>query len=147
MTMNIAVGSDHAGYRLKEAVKEHLQSQGHQVTDYGTSSEESVDYPDFGYSVAKSVADGRHERGVLVCGTGQGMIMIANRVRGVRAALCLDRETASMTRKHNDSNVLVLSGWKVSPQEAKKIVHIWLTTDFEGGRHLRRIKKLDDLTT
>lgn len=142
--MNIAVGSDHAGYRLKEAVKKHLQSQGHQVTDYGTFSEESVDYPDFGFAVARGVSQGRHQRGVLICGTGQGMTMAANRVVGVRAALCLDPETAEMTRRHNDSNVLVLSGWKVSPERAQEILSVWLITEFEGGRHLRRIKKLDD---
>jgi len=143
--MNIAVGSDHAGFQLKEIVKKHLKSQGHTVTDYGTRSEESVDYPDFGYPVARGVAEGRHERGVLICGTGQGMTMMANRVVGVRAALWFDPETAAMTRKHNDSNVLVLSGWKVSPEGAAEILNIWLTTEFEGGRHGRRIKKLDDL--
>ena len=143
--MNIAIGSDHAGFQLKEIVKKRLESQGHRVTDYGTRSEESVDYPDFGYPVARGVAEGRHERGVLVCGTGQGMAMMANRVAGVRAALCLDPETASMTRKHNDSNVLVLSGWKVTPEGAAQILEIWLATEFEGGRHQRRIKKLDDL--
>jgi ribose 5-phosphate isomerase B len=143
VAVNIAVGSDHAGYRLKEVVKKLLQSQGHQVTDYGTFSEESVDYPDFGFAVSRGVSQGRHERGVLVCGTGQGMAMAANRVIGVRAALCLDTETAEMTRRHNDSNVLVLSGWKVSPEMAQKILPVWLTTGFEGGRHLRRIQKLD----
>jgi ribose 5-phosphate isomerase B len=143
--MNIAVGSDHAGFQLKEAVKKLLGSQGHDITDYGAVSEESVDFPDFGYPVASGVAEGRHERGVLVCGTGQGMIMMANRIVGIRAALCLDPETASMTRKHNDSNVLVLSGWKVSPAQAAEILEVWLTTKFEGGRHQRRIQKLDDL--
>jgi ribose 5-phosphate isomerase B len=141
--MDIAVGSDHAGYRLKEAVKEFLRSQGHRVTDYGTSSEESVDYADFAFPVARAVAAGRHERGVLICGTGQGMIMAANRVRGVRAALCLDVETARMSRKHNNANVLVLSGWKVSAEQAGLILSAWLSTGFEGGRHLRRIRKLD----
>ncbi len=141
--MDIAVGSDHAGYRLKEAVKEYLQSQGHRITDYGTSSEESVDYADFALPVARGVAAGRHQRGVLVCGTGQGMTMAANRIRGIRAALCLDAETAQMSRRHNDANVLVLSGWKVSPEEAGRILSTWLSTEFEGGRHLRRIRKLD----
>jgi len=141
--MDIAVGSDHAGYRLKEAVKGYLQSQGHRVTDYGAPSEESVDYADFAFPVARGVAAGKHERGVLVCGTGQGMTMTANRVRGVRAALCLDAETARMSRKHNNANVLVLSGWKVSTEEAPRILDAWLSTEFEGGRHLRRIRKLD----
>ena len=141
--MDIAVGSDHAGYRLKEAVKEYLQSQGHRVTDYGTSSEESVDYADFALPVARGVAAGRHQRGVLVCGTGQGMTMAANRIKGIRAALCLDTETAQMSRRHNDANVLVLSGWKVPPEEAGRILSAWLGTEFEGGRHLRRIRKLD----
>jgi len=143
--MKIAMGSDHAGYRLKETLKEHLESGGHEVTDYGTFFEESVDYPDIGFQVAKGVAEGAHPRGVLICGTGQGMVMTANRVKGVRAALCFDPEAARMARKHNDANVLVLSGWSVPPEEAVKIVEIWLTTEFEGGRHLRRIRKLDDL--
>jgi len=141
--MNIAVGSDHAGYRLKEAVREYLQSQGHEVTDYGTSSEESVDYADFAFPVARGVAAGKHQRGILICGTGQGMAMTANRVKGVRAALSLDEETARMSRKHNDANVLVLSGWKVSAEEAPRILDVWLSTEFEGGRHQRRIRKLD----
>ncbi len=145
--MNIAVGSDHAGYQLKEEVKKYLESQNHQVTDYGTFSEESVDYPDIGFPVARVVASGEHERGVLICGTGQGMIMTANRVRGVRAALCFDEQAARMTRKHNDSNVLVLSGWRVSPEDAVKILDVWLLTEFEGGRHMRRIRKLDDVTS
>jgi RpiB/LacA/LacB family sugar-phosphate isomerase len=143
--MNIALGSDHAGYRLKEAVKKHLQSQGHRVTDYGTLSEESVDYPDYGFPVARGVAAGQHQRGVLVCGSGQGMTMAANRIKGVRAALCEDAQTARITRQHNDSNVLVLSGWKTEPQLIPEILSVWLTTEFEGGRHLRRIRKLDDL--
>ena len=141
--MDIAVGSDHAGYRLKESVREYLESQGHRVTDYGTTSEESVDYADFAFPVARAVAAGKHQRGVLVCGTGQGMIMSANRVRGIRAALCLDVETARLSREHNDANVLVLSGWKVSPEAAENILSAWLSTEFEGGRHLRRIRKLD----
>jgi ribose 5-phosphate isomerase B len=142
--MNIAVGSDHAGFQLKETVKDFLTSQGHRVTDYGTSSEGSVDYADFAFPVATGVAAGRHQRGVLVCGTGQGMTMAANRIRGVRAALCLDAETARLARQHNDANVLVLSGWKISPQEAHRILSTWLSTEFEGGRHLRRIRKLDE---
>ena len=145
--MNIAIGSDHNGYELKETLKKHLESQGHQITDYGACSTESVDYPDIGYQVAKGVAQGQHERGILICGTGQGMAMVANRVKGVRAALCFDQDAARMTRKHNDSNVLVLAGWTVSPEETLKILEIWLTTEFEGGRHLRRIRKLDDLIT
>jgi RpiB/LacA/LacB family sugar-phosphate isomerase len=143
--MKIAVGSDHAGYRLKEALKEPLESRGHQITDYGTFSEESVDYPDIGFKVARGVANGQYERGILVCGSGQGMVMMANRVRGVRAALCFDQKAAQMSRQHNDANVLVFSGWNVPPEEAVKILDVWLTTEFEGGRHLRRIKKLDDL--
>lgn len=142
--MKIAIGSDHAGYRLKETLRGYLESKNYQVTDHGTFSEESVDYPDIGFSVAKAVATGQHERGVLICGTGQGMVMVANRVRGVRAALCFDQETARLARRHNDANVLVLSGWKVPPEDAVKILKIWLTTDFEEGRHLQRIKKLDN---
>lgn len=143
--MKIAIGSDHAGYQLKEALKEPLKSAGHQVTDCGAFSEEPVDYPDIGFQVAKGVSEGRYERGILICGSGQGMVMVANRVRGVRAALCFDQEAARMARKHNDANVLVMPGWSLHPEKAVKIVEVWLTTEFEGGRHLRRIKKLDDL--
>jgi ribose 5-phosphate isomerase B len=145
--LNIALVSDHAGYRLKESVKEFRRSLGHRITDVGTSSEASVDYPDFGLPVARGVAAGKHERGVLICGTGQGMTMTANRVKGVRAALCLDVVTARMSRQHNDANVLVLSGWKVSPELARQILTVWLETAFEGGRHLRRIQKLDQPET
>jgi len=142
--MNIAIGSDHAGYQLKEDLKKYLESERHQVTDYGVFSTESVDYPDIGFPVAKGVAQGEHERAVLVCGSGQGMAMVANRVKGVRAALCFDQQAARMARQHNDANVLVLSGWFVPTDEALRILDTWLTTEFEGGRHLRRIQKLED---
>jgi ribose 5-phosphate isomerase B len=144
--MNIAIGCDHAGYQLKEALKGYLESQSHQVTDYGAFSTQAVDYPDIGFQVAEGVAQGQHERGILVCGTGQGMAIAANRVKGVRAALCFDQEAARMARKHNDANVLVLSGWYVPEAEALKILEVWLTTEFEAGRHLRRIQKLDHPT-
>jgi RpiB/LacA/LacB family sugar-phosphate isomerase len=143
--MRIAIGSDHAGYRLKEIIREYLQSGGRQIADCGTFSEESVDYPDIGFQVARGVSQGQYEKGILICGSGQGMVMVANRIRGVRAALCFDQEAARMARKHNDANVLVLSGWNLPPDEAVKILEAWLTTEFEGGRHLRRIEKLDDL--
>jgi len=142
--MNIAIGSDHAGYQLKEDLKKYLESERHQVTDYGVFSTESADYPDIGFPVAKGVAQGQHERAVLVCGSGQGMAMVANRVKGVRAALCFDQEAARLARQHNDANVLVLSGWFVPADEALQILDIFLATEFEGGRHLRRLQKLDD---
>lgn len=145
--MRIAMGCDHNGYELKETLRKHLESQGHQVTDYGAFSTEPVDYPDIGFQVAQGVAQGQQERGILICGTGQGMIMVANRVRGVRAALCFDQDAARMARRHNDSNVLVLAGWIVPPDVALKILEVWLISEFDGGRHLRRIKKLDELTS
>jgi ribose 5-phosphate isomerase B len=141
----IALGADHAGFHLKEALKAWLIEQGYQVVDYGTHSPESVDYPDYAVQVAEAVADQKVERGVLICGTGIGMAMTANKVPGVRAALCSDLYTARASREHNDANVLALGGRLMGPEMALDILRMWLETDFAGGRHRRRIDKIADL--
>ena len=139
----IALASDHAGFQLKELVKIHLSSRGMQVVDLGAHSEDSVDYPDYAHQLAETILEGEAESGVLVCGAGLGMSMAANRHRGIRAALCHDHYTASVSRRHNDANVLVLGGRILGPDLAREIVDTWLDTPFEGGRHLRRVKLID----
>jgi ribose 5-phosphate isomerase B len=141
----IALGADHAGYELKEALKGWLINHGFHVLDLGTHSTESVDYPDYAALVAESVADQKVERGLLVCGTGIGMAMAANKVPGVRAALCGDLYTARMSREHNDANVLVLAGRLMGADMAADILHAWLETNFAGGRHARRLEKIADI--
>jgi len=141
----VALGADHAGFHLKEALKGWLIDHGYQVVDYGTHSTEPVDYPDYGAQVAEAVADQKVERGVLVCGTGIGMVITANKVAGVRAALCPDLYTARMSREHNDANVLALGGRLMGPEMALDILRIWLEADFSGGRHRRRLDKIVDL--
>jgi ribose 5-phosphate isomerase B len=141
----IALGADHAGYELKEALKGWLINNGFQVLDLGTHSTESVDYPDYAALVGESVADHKVERGLLVCGTGIGMTVAANKVPGVRAALCGDLYTARMSREHNDANVLVLGGRLMGADMAADILHVWLETDFAGGRHARRVEKIADI--
>lgn len=142
--MRIAIGSDHAGFRLKEEVKERLIELGYKVRDFGTHSQEAVDYPDIAFKVAGKVSEGNFDRGILICGTGIGMCIAANKVIGIRAALCWDERSAELSRKHNDSNILCLGGRILSEKKAMKIVDIWLTTKFEGGRHLGRIRKIMD---
>ena len=142
MVSTIALGADHAGFELKEALKGWLIDQGYQVLDLGTHSAESVDYPDYAIQVAQSVADGKVERGLLVCGTGIGMAMTANKVAGVRAALCSDLYTARMSREHNDANVLTLGGRLMDPEMAIEMLKLWLETEFAGGRHGRRVGKI-----
>jgi len=141
----IALGADHAGFQVKEALKAWLIEQGYEVVDYGTHSPESVDYPDYAAQVAEAVADQKVERGVLVCGTGIGMAITANKVAGVRAALCSDLYTARASREHNDANVLALGGRLMGPEMALDILRMWLATDFAGGRHRRRVDKIADL--
>jgi ribose 5-phosphate isomerase B len=143
--MRIAIGADHAGYALKEDIKLHLVQWGHQVDDFGTESEEDTDYPPICAAVARAVRDGRAERGVVVGGSGQGEQMTANKVRGVRAALCLDLYTARMARTHNDANVLSLGARIVAPEMARLILEIWLQTEFEGGRHERRVDQIMEI--
>jgi RpiB/LacA/LacB family sugar-phosphate isomerase len=138
----IIIGADHAGYALKEALKPFLAGLGFAVTDVGTDSERSVDYPDFADRVGEAVSTGVFPRGILVCGSGIGMSIVANRFPGVRAALCLDEETAELSRMHNDSNVLVLAGRKTDVQTAFAITRVWLATPFKGERHQKRLDKI-----
>jgi len=145
MPENIIIAADHAGYALKEALKPLLAEMGLDVTDAGTDSDRSVDYPDLGRKAAEAVASGRFPRGILICGSGVGMSIVANRFPGVRAALCLDEEMARMSRMHNDANVLVLAGRKTDSETARRIVRVWLETPFEGGRHGRRLEKIREL--
>ncbi len=145
MVSTIALGSDHAGFQLKEALKAWLIEKGYQVVDYGTHSPDPVDYPDYAAQVALAVGDQKVERGVLICGTGIGMAITANKVPGVRAALCSDLYTARMSREHNDANVLTLGGRLMGPEMALDILQMWLETDFAGGRHSRRVDKITDL--
>jgi ribose 5-phosphate isomerase B len=142
--MKLAVGSDHAGFELKEYVKNLLKELGHACRDEGTDTEASVDYPDFGLKVAKLVSDGTVDRGILVCGTGVGMSVVANKVKGVRAVLAQDLYTAMQGRRHLDSNILVLGGRVIGKGLAEEIVKVWLDTPFEGGRHEARIDKIKE---
>ena len=137
--MKVVIGSDHAGYSLKEAIKKHLEEAGHEVLDKGTSDTSSCHYPIFAEAVANAVVGGEAERGILVCGTGIGMSIAANKVKGIRAAALSDCFTAEATRKHNDSNILCLGERTVGPGLAFKLVDIFLSTEFEGGRHQTRV--------
>lgn len=139
----ICVGADHGGVHLKDYLKSVLDSWGAQVTDMGTNSEQSVDYPDFAAKVAQGVADGGFEAGMLICGTGLGMSMMANRYKGVRAALCTSGYMAHMARAHNDANVLCMGERVLGQGEAEDILQVFLSSDFEAGRHARRIAKFD----
>jgi len=141
----VIIGCDHAAYPLKETIRKFLVESGIEVEDAGTHSEASVDYPDYGARVAGGVSTGNFKRGVLLCGSGIGMSMVANRFPGVRAALCNDLFSAIMCRKHNDANILVLGGRVVGETLALEIVKAWLETDFEGGRHQSRLDKFDRL--
>jgi ribose 5-phosphate isomerase B len=140
--MKIAVGSDHRGYDVKRRVVPLLQELGHEVLDLGTDSAQSVDYPDFALQVAQAVGEKRVERGILICGTGIGMCIAANKVRGARAAPCHDSITAEMSRRHNNANILCLSADLLGDELIDRMIRIWLTTDFEGGRHARRVEKI-----
>jgi ribose 5-phosphate isomerase B len=144
--MKISIGSDHAGYRYKEELKRFLESEGHTVVDFGTDSTESCDYPQFCRPAADAVGSGECERGIVLGGSGNGEAMTANRVRGVRCALCWNDESARLSREHNDANMISLGERMMSLDQAISIVRIWLTTDFEGGRHVRRIAQIDDLS-
>jgi ribose 5-phosphate isomerase B len=138
----IALGADHAGWPLKEVVKSWLSGRGHEVLDFGTHTADSVDYPDYASLVADALVAGSAQRGILVCGTGIGMAIAANKVPGVRAASCADVYTAQMAREHNDTNVLALGARIVGNEDAVEIVRIWLETAFAGDRHARRVEKL-----
>ncbi len=140
--MKIAVGSDHRGFTAKEQIAALVQSLGHEVTDLGTHSTDACDYPDLAVAVAESVASGRAERGILICGSGIGMSIMANKVRGIRAALCYDAFAAEMSRRHNDANVLCIGSDRVSETVLSDMIRGWVKTEFEGGRHARRIEKI-----
>lgn len=139
--MNIAIGADHKGFQLKEHLKKFLQALGHTVTDFGTDSEESTDYPDYGMRVAHAVANREADRGITICWTGNGMNMVVNKLPEIRGAYALTEEMAQLSRKHNDSNILTLGSKWMENDLADKVVKVWLDTAFEAGRHEKRIKK------
>lgn len=141
--MQIAIGSDHGGFKLKQQIVTFLKKKKFSIKDFGTDSEASCDYPQYAYRVAKYVAGKRSRKGILVCKSGIGNSIVANRVRGVRAALCHNVKTAKLSRQHNDANVLVFGSLFTNSSKAKKMIRAWLTTQFEGGRHLRRIKQIE----
>ena len=138
----IAIASDHAGFYLKEKLLAYLIKEKYDVKDLGTSSSESVDYPDFGHPLANAVSAGEFEKGISICGTGNGINMVVNKHPGIRAALCWNEEISRMSRAHNDANILTLPGWFITESEAYLIAKTFLTTDFEGGRHSGRIEKI-----
>ncbi|MDR1998103.1 MAG: ribose 5-phosphate isomerase B [Candidatus Margulisbacteria bacterium] len=142
----LALAADHGGFELKEIIKQFLQDAGaYQILDLGTNSADPVDYPAYGRKAAEAVAGGQAERGIIFCGTGIGISIAANKVKGIRAANCLTEFMAEMSRRHNDANILALGGRTVEPELAQKIVKVWLNTPFAGGRHERRVKQLDAL--
>jgi ribose 5-phosphate isomerase B len=143
--MQVAIASDHRGYHLKEKVISLLRAKGHEVVDDGPATDASVDYPDFASRVAGKVSQGQVDRGILICGTGLGMAITANKFAGVRAAACVDEVTAELSRRHNDLNVLCLSGDLLSSRITERLVEIWMDTQFEGGRHQRRLDKISQL--
>ena len=140
--MRVAIGSDHRGFALKEALKELLGELGHEWVDFGCEGEEPVDYPDIARPLGEAVAAGEYERGILICGNGVGMSIAANKVKGVRAALCQNSFTARLARRHNDANILCLGAWCIGRGLAEEIVRVFLSEDFEGGRHARRLEKI-----
>ena len=143
--MRIALASDHGGFALKEAIKTHLNEKGYEILDLGTDSEESVDYPQYGKACGEAVASGEAQRGIVCCGTGIGISIAANKVKGVRAAVITNEFMAEMTKRHNDANIIALGGRVLETAYAIKLVDIWLTTEFEGGRHQRRVDMLNEM--
>lgn len=143
--MIIAIGTDHGGYDLKESLLKYLKSKGYELIDCGTDSDESVDYPDYGLKVAEKIISNKAELGVLICTTGIGQSIVANKIPGIRAALCLNVDQAEHSRKHNDANVIVFGAKYTKEKEAKKIIDIWLDTAFEGGRHKIRVDKIKEI--
>lgn len=138
----IAIGSDHAGFTLKEYLKKILEGWGYQVKDFGAFSEESMDYPDSIHPLAKAIKEGKYKRGIIMCGSGNGAAMVANKYPHVRAALCWEEEITKLARLHNDANIISLPARFISNVHAAELIHLFLTTDFEGGRHERRVKKV-----
>ncbi|WP_457570256.1 ribose 5-phosphate isomerase B [Desulfurobacterium sp.] len=143
--MKIALASDHGGFRLKEVIKNYLDELGIEYVDFGTYSEESVDYPDYALKAAESIINGETDRGIFICGTGIGISIAANKVPGIRAALCYNIFAAEMSRRHNNANVLALGGRVIGDELAKSIVKTWLDTPFDGGRHERRVNKIAEI--
>lgn len=143
--MKIAIGADHGGFSLKEDIKQLLDELGYEYQDFGTHSRDSVDYPDVAVPVAQAVAAGQFDRGILICGTGIGIGIAANKVKGIRAALVHDTFSAHASREHNDANILTMGERVIGPGLARDIVKIWLSTEFEGGRHERRVTKIMDI--
>lgn len=143
--MKIILGADHGGYELKNHITDWLTKQSYNVTDIGVFSPESVDYPDIAFEVAQKVADGLYDRGILVCGSGVGVSITANKVKGIRAVLCHDTVTARLSREHNDTNVIAMGGRFVAKELAYEIINIWLNTDFSKGRHEQRINKISGI--
>jgi len=143
--MKIAIGSDHGGFKLKEYLVKYLRKKGHTVKDFGTYSKQSCDYPVYSYKVAKAVSSGKAKTGILVCKTGIGSAIVANKVKGVRAAVCNSLLSAEMSRRHNDANVLVFGSRFVNMKNASRITQLWLKTKFEGGRHKRRVDEIKDI--
>lgn len=141
----IPIASDHAGYELKNKVIEHLKSKNFDVKDFGTYSSESVDYPDFAHKVGSAVNKGEYQRGIVICGSGNGVQMTVNKYPNVRCALCWNEEIASLARQHNDANIISLPARFINEETALKIVDIYITTPFEGGRHMRRVEKISQL--
>ena len=141
--MKIAIASDHAGYSLKEMIKSRLEKEGHTIMDFGTDGQEPVDYPDFIRPAAKSVSEGKNDLGIVLGGSGNGEAMAANKVRGIRCAVCWNEKSARLARQHNNANMISIGARMVSEQEAVRIVHAWLNEEFEYGRHVRRIQKLE----
>ena len=143
--MKISLACDHGGLELKLAIKAHLEAQGHEIQDFGTHDHASCDYPDYAAPAARAVADGTCERGILVCTTGIGVSIVANKIHGVRCALLSDPVSARLTRQHNDTNMMALGQGMVGEKLALEIVDVWLNTSFEGGRHQRRVDKIEAL--
>lgn len=144
--MIIPIASDHAGFEAKEKAKKMLEQMGHMPVDFGTHSEESVDYPDFAVQVTEKVSKGEHKQGILICGSGQGMCMTANKFKNIRAALIYSKKSAELTRQHNNANILCLPGRELKDKQLREILETWFDTEFEGGRHERRVDKIHSLT-
>ena len=140
--MKISIGNDHAGPEYKKAIVQYLESKGHQVTNYGTDSDASVDYPDFAHPVAQDVSEGKADYGIVICGSGNGINMTANKHQGVRSALCWKKEIAELARLHNDANIIALPARFITEEEAIEMIDVFLTTEFEGGRHQMRVNKI-----
>jgi ribose 5-phosphate isomerase B len=142
--MTVAIGADHAGFSLKERVKRYLEARGHAVTDMGTNSPESTDYPQYAFRVAEAVRGGAAERGVLVCDSGNGIAIAANKVEGIRATICMNARQAELARRHNDGNVLVLGSSFIAESDIEPTLDAWFTTGFDGGRHARRVGQITE---